>query len=416
MAGIADLKKKVGYVGPTVSDIPREFGEGEHFVKLAYITPAEASLLEKVDMYDSDPPHTGPEIKGIPNYNSFDGKGNFTSGEAMSAAERGDFGNKDLRASGMSLQEAQGIQAGSLAAAAGQQQSQAFQDIQRIKNEKKKQAEEEKLRVELLTNKANELIAKGYDPTKVLGSASMYELDQLQQNVKNKYLETAQKYVFDPLYDYGVKPIYSSISTLNPAIKAIDLFGKVFNFNPTFDEDDQFIDANIFGGKYTGLYNHYNPDNPAYNFTEEMKDEFANALFDPDPDSVKGYTVNPDAAKKVAEKYNVGGVFDDLNPNSEQNRLDRLDKNNDGKIDGFDFAGDGGPPDVYIPPSTGTTSGAASGTGTGTGTGTAVPIDYQGIFNSFSEDQKLTANKIMAMDDYDLPYAVDYVRMGGPLF
>ena len=67
MAGIADLKKKGGYVGPTVSDIPREFGEGEHFVKLAYITPAEASLLEKVDMYDSDPPHTGPEIKGIPN-------------------------------------------------------------------------------------------------------------------------------------------------------------------------------------------------------------------------------------------------------------------------------------------------------------------------------------------------------------
>ena len=43
-------------------------------------------------------------------------------------------------------------------------------------------------------------------------------------------------------------------------------------------------------------------------------------------------------------------------------------------------------------------------------------IDYQGIFNSFSEDQKLTANKIMAMDEYDLPYAVDYVRMGGPLF
>ena len=138
MAGIADLKKKVGYVGPTVSDIPREFGEGEHFVKLAYITPAEASLLEKVDMYDSDPPHTGPEIKGIPNYNSFDSKGGFTSGEAMSAAERGDFGNKDLRASGMSLQQAKGIQAGSLAAAAGQKQSKAFQDIQRIENQKKK--------------------------------------------------------------------------------------------------------------------------------------------------------------------------------------------------------------------------------------------------------------------------------------
>ena len=72
-----------------------------------------------------------------------------------------------------------------------------------------------------------------------------------------------------------------------------------------------------------------------------------------------------------------------------------------------------GPADVYIPPSTSTTSGAAA---SGTGTDTAVPIDYQGIYNDFSADQKATADKIMAMDEYDLPYAVDYVRMGGPLF
>ena len=416
MVGIADLKKKVGYVGPTVSDIPREFGEGEHFVKLAYITPAEASLLEKVDMYDSDPPHTGPEIKGIPNYNDFGPGGSFRSGAAMSAAERGDFGSKDVRASGMSLKDAKGIQAGALAAAAGKKQSKAFQDIQRMENEKKKQAAQEKLRVELLTNKANELIDKGYDPTKVLGSSSMYELDQLQQNVKNKFLTGAQRYVFDPLYDYGAKPLYQTMTTFNPefAVK-FGLFPKIFNFNPTFDEDDQFIDANIFGDKFTGLYNHFNPDNPAYDFTEEMKDEFANALFDPAPDTTKGYTVNEEAAREVAEKYNVGSVFDALNPNSEQNRLDRLDTNNDGKIDGFDFAGDGGPADVYIPPSTNTTSGAAA-SGTGTGTATVDTTDYQSIYNNFSADQKATADKIIAMDDYDLPYAVDYVRMGGPLF
>ena len=123
MAGIADLKKKVGYVGPTVSDIPREFGEGEHFVKLAYITPAEASLLEKVDLHDSNPPHTGPEIKGIPNYNDFGGGGKYggyKSGEAMGAAERGDFGSRDFAASGMSQQQGQAIQAGAdLAAAQG---------------------------------------------------------------------------------------------------------------------------------------------------------------------------------------------------------------------------------------------------------------------------------------------------------
>ena len=50
-----------------VSGIPREYGRGEHHVKLAYITPEEASILKKLDLYNSNPPHDGP--KGIPNYN-----------------------------------------------------------------------------------------------------------------------------------------------------------------------------------------------------------------------------------------------------------------------------------------------------------------------------------------------------------
>ena len=41
----ANLQKKVGYVGPMVGDVPREFGKGEHFVQLAYITPDEAAIL-----------------------------------------------------------------------------------------------------------------------------------------------------------------------------------------------------------------------------------------------------------------------------------------------------------------------------------------------------------------------------------
>ena len=123
MSNLKKLEKKVGYVGPTVNNVPREFGEGEHFVKLAYITPDEAKLLKKIDMYDSDPPHTGPEIKGIPNYNDFGGGGRYggyRSGEAMGAAERGDFGSRDFQASGMSQQQGQAIQAGAdLAAAQG---------------------------------------------------------------------------------------------------------------------------------------------------------------------------------------------------------------------------------------------------------------------------------------------------------
>jgi len=137
MSNLKKLEKKVGYVGPTVSNVPREFGEGEHFVKLAYITPDEAKLLKKVDMYDSNPPHTGPEIKGIPNYNDFGGGGQYggyRGGEAMGAAEKGDFGSADFGASGMSPQEGQAIQAGAdLAAAQGNfdkdQSSDAFDQM-----------------------------------------------------------------------------------------------------------------------------------------------------------------------------------------------------------------------------------------------------------------------------------------------
>ena len=57
--------------GPEVNGVPRYFGEGEHKVQLAYITDPEAELLKELDLHDSNPPHTGPSIKNIPNYNDF---------------------------------------------------------------------------------------------------------------------------------------------------------------------------------------------------------------------------------------------------------------------------------------------------------------------------------------------------------
>ena len=48
--------------------VPRSFGEGEHFVELAFITPKEQKLLMAADLHDSKPPHRGPS--GVPNFNS----------------------------------------------------------------------------------------------------------------------------------------------------------------------------------------------------------------------------------------------------------------------------------------------------------------------------------------------------------
>jgi len=57
--------------GPEVNGIPRHFGKGKHKVDLAYITEPEAALLKALDIHGSNPPHTGPSIKNIPNYNDF---------------------------------------------------------------------------------------------------------------------------------------------------------------------------------------------------------------------------------------------------------------------------------------------------------------------------------------------------------
>tara|TARA_B110000211_G_scaffold65311_1_gene75211 strand:+ start:21 stop:1517 length:1497 start_codon:yes stop_codon:yes gene_type:complete len=81
--------------GPEVNGVPRYFGEGEHKVQLAYITDPEAELLKELDLHDSKPPHTGPSIKNIPNYNDFsDGSdgmnstSNANAGQAEADADR----------------------------------------------------------------------------------------------------------------------------------------------------------------------------------------------------------------------------------------------------------------------------------------------------------------------------------------
>ena len=89
--------------GPEVSGIPRYFGKGKHKVQLAYITDPEAGILKALDIHNSNPPHTGPSIKNIPNYNDFgsDDKGGTTGGGGGDRREGGvggdggrDFNNR----------------------------------------------------------------------------------------------------------------------------------------------------------------------------------------------------------------------------------------------------------------------------------------------------------------------------------
>ena len=101
-------------------------------VELAYITPEEAGILSALK---PGTPHRGP--MEIPNYDSFDAAGNYTSGAAMSAAETGSRNQRDraeVRASniggprglapGVTSNEAQALRNSYLnARAMGQQRS-----------------------------------------------------------------------------------------------------------------------------------------------------------------------------------------------------------------------------------------------------------------------------------------------------
>jgi len=86
-------------------------------VNLAYVTPQEQGILQNLK---PGTPHQGP--MGIPNYDSFDAAGNYTSGATMSGMETGASNERaraDRRAAGISPQAAADIRSGAVAAGAG---------------------------------------------------------------------------------------------------------------------------------------------------------------------------------------------------------------------------------------------------------------------------------------------------------
>ena len=100
-----------------------------------------------------------------------------------------------------------------------------------------------------------------------------------------------------------------SLST-NPMAMAGLTLGQMMNFNPHFNEEGDVTKTGLIGGLTTGVHGSYNPNNPAYGFTEAQKQSFMNSLYDP-AETTKGYSVNELAAKKYADII-APGVFDSL--------------------------------------------------------------------------------------------------------
>jgi hypothetical protein len=408
MAGIADLKKKVGYVGPTVSDIPREFGEGEHFVKLAYITPAEASLLEKVDLHDSNPPHTGPEIKGIPNYNDFDGKGGYRSGAAMSAAERGDFGSKDVKASGMTQKEAKAIAAGAKAAAQGQKASQAFQQAQKQQTTTTPTTTTPDDDKEYTSSIIDALFTGKTYKKETPAERIKKQIANLQPRFQNQLLNRLKPLGItnlDQLTDAALTQAYNegdiSLDELkgalmNPANYGQALYGELaFGGLPTIGQ----MAVPLTMGQF--MYDV---------FTDQPKNLMAAmGPFDVDLAPYQGSVMNFNPQQMQDLSNLQGGLTNTQIGQAIQGTLGQAESQQATR----------GPQEIYVPPTGGAVGdGAVGGGAVGGGAGgtTGPQVDFNALYNSMTEAQKATIDKITQLPEYDLAFGVRYIQQGGPLF
>ena len=202
----------------------------------------------------------------------------------------------------------------------------------------------------------------------------------------------------DAVYNYGLP-----LSQFTPTqFGLISLYGNMFNFNPTKDEETGEISTSNLGEVGTATFGKLNLDN--YIGAEEVNpQDFYGAAFDFD-DEGNFEGTNFEKLEKFTEEQGLS-----LKPGMD------LEQN---LIDNREFGGDG-PQKQFVPPSTSLAEeGAASATDPQQ-PGQTTPTDavnLDAVYSGLSDAEKATVDKIVEMDDYDLPYALTYVLYGGPLF
>ena len=202
----------------------------------------------------------------------------------------------------------------------------------------------------------------------------------------------------DAVYNYGLP-----LSQFTPTqFGLISLYGNMFNFNPTKDEETGEISTSNLGEVGTATFGKLNLDN--YIGAEEVNpQDFYGAAFDFD-DEGNFEGTNFEKLEKFTEEEGLS-----LKPGMD------LEQN---LIDNMEFGGDG-PQKQFVPPSTSLAEeGAASATDPQQPAPTTPTdaVNLDAVYSGLSDAEKATVDKIVEMDDYDLPYALTYVLYGGPLF
>jgi hypothetical protein len=184
---------------------------------------------------------------------------------------------------------------------------------------------------------------------------------------------------------------YTTLSMPNIGPTAIGL--SMLNFRPSFNEQGETIGTGYLGG--LGVSTHLGFDTDNYGLDNEQdrvafERAFYNALYSP-ADNVKGYTVDADAAQAVADQF--GATYS--GPAVSTQAPDR-----------------GGAETEAVPAEQPPTDDS----GLPQQDPEQIQQDLTALYNSMTEQQRATIDKITQLPEYDLGFGIRYILEGGPLF
>ena len=190
-----------------------------------------------------------------------------------------------------------------------------------------------------------------------------------------------------------------SLPSLSPTMMALS----IINQRPRFNEQGETIGTGFLGPLGVSTFGKYRSDNYAIDDesrrAEFTKDFYGKApgqgLFSPDPDSVEGYSVDADAMRDVVAEY--GGTY--IGPDIGAMAREAQEGTRGGR-------------EIEAAP-------AQQPTILDTITGQdpeQVQQDLTALYNSMTEQQRATIDKITQLPEYDLGFGVRYILEGGPLF
>ena len=215
---------------------------------------------------------------------------------------------------------------------------------------------------------------------------------------------------------YGA--VTNPVGTLEEAVKSPGLFGQyaqlsmptigptsiglsMLNFRPSFNEQGETIGTGYLGG--LGVSTHLVFDTDNYGLENEQdrvafEKSFYDALYSP-ADNVKGYTVDADAAQAVADQFGATYSGPAVSTASESQEGTR-----------------GGPETEAVVASAKPPQEQVGDSGLPERTPEQIQQDLTALYNSMTEQQRATIDKITQLPEYDLGFGVRYILQGGTLF